>query len=103
VLSNLFANAFDAAIQGEHDHVVTVTSSHVRDVVEIDVSDTGPGITMEAVDKLFEAFFTTKPKGMGLGLTIARSLMHAQGGELALVEHGPGGATFRATLPAQLH
>jgi PAS domain S-box-containing protein len=103
VLSNLFANAFDAAIQGDHEHVVTVTSSHVRDVVEIDVSDTGPGITMEAVDKLFEAFFTTKPKGMGLGLTIARSLMHAQGGELALVEHGPGGATFRATLPAQLH
>ena len=103
VLSNLISNAFDAASQGDPEHVVTVTSGHVGDVVEIDVSDTGPGITMEAVDRLFEAFFTTKPQGMGLGLTIARSLMEAQGGGLALVQHGPGGATFRATLPAQLH
>ncbi len=103
VLSNLIANAIDAASHGERERLVTVTSSHVREVVEIDVSDTGPGIAMEAVDKLFEAFFTTKPRGMGLGLTIARSLMEAQGGALALVDHGPGGATFRATLPAQLH
>jgi PAS domain S-box-containing protein len=103
VLSNLIANAIDAASMGEHEHVVTVTSGHARDIVEIDVSDTGPGITTEAVDRLFEAFFTTKPRGMGLGLTIARSLMEAQGGALSLVEHGPGGARFRATLPAQLH
>ena len=80
--------------------VVTVTSGYVRDVVEIDASDTGPGLTMEAVDRLFEAFFTTEPKGMGLiSPSRGRSWRH----KVALVQHGPAGATFRASLPAQLH
>ena len=69
------------------------------DAVDISVSDTGPGVTDDDLPKLFDAFYTTKKEGVGLGLAIARTLVEAQGGHIALGDHGTHGATFRVTLP----
>jgi C4-dicarboxylate-specific signal transduction histidine kinase len=67
--------------------------------IEIAVSDTGPGIPPEQVPHLFDSFFTTKPHGMGLGLSIARSIVEAHGGTLS-AENRVEGAVFRMVMPA---
>jgi signal transduction histidine kinase len=69
--------------------------------VELAVSDTGPGLAEEDVPHLFESFFTTRPEGLGLGLSIVRSIVEAHGGHVT-AENGVGrGATFRVRLPAK--
>ncbi len=102
VVANLLTNAMDAVSDRERERLVTLRSRRTPESVEILVSDTGDGVTPEHVPRLFDAFFTTKQKGMGLGLTIARSLVEAQGGAISLAEHEGSGATFRVTLPAHL-
>jgi two-component system sensor kinase FixL len=68
--------------------------------VEISVSDTGPGLAPEVAERLFEPFVTTRTSGMGVGLSISRSIVEAHGGRL-WVEPNPGGGTiFRFTLQA---
>jgi signal transduction histidine kinase len=69
--------------------------------VELTVADTGPGIAEEALPRLFESFFTTKPDGLGLGLSIVRSIVEAHGGRVAAENGSAGGATFRVRLPAR--
>jgi two-component system sensor histidine kinase FlrB len=64
------------------------------------VADTGPGIPAEHAEQIFKPFFTTKTKGTGLGLTVARGLVTAMGGELALGAAAGGGARFTLALPA---
>jgi signal transduction histidine kinase len=65
----------------------------------VSVSDTGVGITQEFAAHLFDAFFTTKPKGTGMGLRISRSIVEAHGGRLWATDRAPRGASFYFTLP----
>ena len=63
--------------------------------------DTGPGLDPKSVDRLFEAFYTTKPEGMGMGLSICRSIIQAHGGRLWATANEPRGAVFQFTLPSE--
>ena len=67
--------------------------------VAVEVRDTGPGVDPGDVDRLFEAFFTTKPEGIGMGLSISRSIIEAHGGRLEVTSNVPQGAVFRFSLP----
>jgi signal transduction histidine kinase len=78
---------------------VQVTVAHERDVVAIEIADSGPGITAEHRARVFEPLFTTKARGVGLGLPLSRSIANANGGDLVLVSSPGEGARFRFTLP----
>jgi len=65
------------------------------------VRDSGPGLDAEVVDRLFEAFYTTKPDGMGMGLAICRSIIEAHGGRLWVKANEPRGAVFQFTLAVE--
>jgi two-component system, LuxR family, sensor kinase FixL len=78
---------------------ITVRTAAERDLAQVTVQDSGPGLDAETVHRIFEPFFTTKPTGIGLGLAISRALVEAHGGQLwAELEAGPG-ATFHFTVP----
>jgi signal transduction histidine kinase len=64
------------------------------------VQDSGPGLAPATVERLFEAFYTTKPGGLGLGLSICRSIIEAHGGRLWMTPNLPRGAIFHFTVPA---
>jgi signal transduction histidine kinase len=70
-------------------------STHVL----IAVRDTGPGVDPKGLDRLFGAFYTTKPQGLGMGLAISRSIIEAHGGRLWAAANEPKGAVFQFTLP----
>ncbi len=101
VLLNLLINAMEAvAGLPEERRTVTVSVSTLPGGVRLEVRDRGDGIAPEHRPLLFESFFSTKRQGMGLGLSIARTLVEAHGGTIR-VETGPGeGALFRVDLPA---
>lgn len=100
VLLNLFFNAMDAmSTTPEHDRAIRVVTSSVEPhTIEVRVSDRGHGIPAEDLDRIFDSFFTTKRNGMGLGLSIARSLVEAHGGKIWAENNADTGATFRFTL-----
>jgi two-component system, LuxR family, sensor kinase FixL len=99
VVLNLIRNALDAMTERATGHTVEVASA-VRDgFVEIRVADCGPGLTPEAAQRLFEPFFTTKQQGIGLGLSICKSIVNAHGGELTAASRVGGGAEFQVRLP----
>jgi signal transduction histidine kinase len=97
VLHNLVGNAADALGGAALPRWIRLAAREQGDFVELDVSDSGPGIDPAIQNALFEPLATTKPTGMGLGLPIARTLVHAHGGRLDLVHVHP--TTFRFTLP----
>lgn len=102
VLLNLALNGMDAmqdVLPGERTLDVRVWSS--PGTVEISVSDTGHGIARDQLPKLFEAFFTTKKQGVGLGLAVARSIVETHHGRIWAVDHAGRGATFRLSLPVR--
>jgi two-component system sensor kinase FixL len=72
------------------------------DIVEIEIGDTGPGIDEAVIDQVFDQFFTTKPEGVGMGLSISRSIIESHGGRVRAESGRDGGATFRFTLHASL-
>ena len=72
------------------------------DDVLVAVRDSGPGLAPGTLDRLFEAFYTTKPDGLGMGLSICRSIIEAHGGRLWASANAPRGAIFQFTLPLQL-
>jgi two-component system, LuxR family, sensor kinase FixL len=99
VLVNLIRNSIEAMAEAER-RVLTIRIALTNAaLVEISVADTGPGIPEDIMAKLFRPFMTTKPKGMGIGLSISRSIVQAHGGELRAERNADGGATFRVTLP----
>jgi two-component system sensor kinase FixL len=75
----------------------TIPSEAQRVIVE--VSDTGPGISEEIAGQLFQPFVTTKPGGMGIGLSISRRIIQSHGGDLVVSRNEAGGATFTFSLP----
>jgi PAS domain S-box-containing protein len=100
VLLTLTLNAMEAMEQVEADQRnVLLRTKHGDDSVEIAVTDAGHGISADNLPKVFEAFFTTKQAGLGLGLAIAQSIIDAHSGQIAVESHEERGATFRVTLP----
>ncbi|WP_029031992.1 PAS domain-containing sensor histidine kinase [Salinarimonas rosea] len=101
VLLNLIRNAIEAMADGPLRELVVSTRALPDDgLAEIRVADTGPGIAPEIAEQLFQPFVTTKPHGMGVGLSICRTIVESHGGKIA-VESEPGrGASFRFTLRA---
>jgi two-component system, LuxR family, sensor kinase FixL len=101
VLVNLLRNGADAILSGGvARRVLTVEARCTADeAIEIAVADSGPGVIEEVSDRLFEPFVTTKPHGMGLGLSISRSIVEAHEGQLRRVRRAGAGATFVFDLP----
>jgi signal transduction histidine kinase len=97
VLVNLVRNAFQAMPDGG---TLTVGASGGPPCVRIVIADTGPGVPAEVREEIFRPFFTTRARGTGLGLTVARALVTAMGGTLALGSSSGRGATFSVELPA---
>jgi signal transduction histidine kinase len=99
VLMNLMLNGIEA--MKDTDGVVTVKSQLGEDgQIEISVNDTGPGLPLGNADQIFDAFFTTKPEGSGMGLAISKSIVESHGGRIRANGNGGRGATFHFTLPA---
>jgi signal transduction histidine kinase len=98
VLMNLMLNGIEA--MKDTGGVLTV-KSHLREdgQIEIAVKDTGPGLSVGKADQIFDAFFTTKPQGSGMGLAISKSIVELQGGRIWATVNGGRGATFHFTLP----
>ena len=100
VLFNLMRNAVQAVGERTGGREVEVSAEAVgTGTVEISVADTGPGLAPEAAERLFEPFVSTKPGGMGVGLSICRTIVEAHGGRLWAEQRPGGGAVFRFTLP----
>ena len=98
VTLNLLQNAMEA-VDGQAERKVRLAVAREGATIVASVSDNGPGLTSEARAKLFEAFFTTKSGGLGLGLSLSRSIVEAHGGRLSADERTQPGATFRFYLP----
>jgi signal transduction histidine kinase len=102
VLLNLLRNAVDAMAAAVADAprsiVVTLTGCD-DDAVSVQVADHGPGIPEGDLERVFEAFHSTKPLGLGVGLAICRRLIEAHGGSLRAAHRPGGGALFECTLP----
>ena len=104
VMLNLFINAIEAMLgmdEGSRELLISTERTH-SDAVLISVQDSGPGFPPESVDRLFESFYTTKPGGLGMGLSICRSIIEAHQGRLWASASLPHGAVFQFTLPAFL-
>jgi PAS domain S-box-containing protein len=98
VLMNLMLNAIEA-MQGVSGHLEINSQQTDDGQLLIAVSDTGLGLPTEKADQIFDAFFTTKPQGTGMGLAISRSIVESHGGRLWASSNSGRGATFRLTLP----
>ncbi|TMA83371.1 MAG: GAF domain-containing protein [Deltaproteobacteria bacterium] len=101
VILNLMINAIEAMSgDGQGSRELSVSSRKVESKeVLIAVRDSGPGLDPRSLDRLFHAFYTTKPQGMGMGLAISRSIVEAHGGRLWATANAPHGAVFQFTLP----
>lgn len=100
VLTNLMRNAIEAMQSSPRRDLVVRTEPTGEDEVTVYVDDTGPGISSEIAAELFKPFTTTKPGGMGIGLSISRRIIEAHGGVMTVSRNDAGGAQFRFTLPA---
>ena len=101
VFVNLIQNAVDAMDTIENDcRLLKVRTEHNgTDAISIEIEDTGPGFDPQKSDNIFDAFFTTKPHGMGLGLAICRMIIERHDGQLIASSANPRGAVFRILLP----
>jgi signal transduction histidine kinase/ABC-type uncharacterized transport system substrate-binding protein len=99
VILNLIVNALDAmSTIPEDQRKLTIVSARVDKFAEVSVSDTGPGIPPDKLKEIFDPFFSTKEKGMGMGLSIARTIVEAHGGQLTAENRAGRGAMFRMRL-----
>ena len=102
VLMNLLVNSIEAMkdIDGTRELVITSQRGENEQAL-VSISDTGVGIPQQHADQIFNAFFTTKPHGTGMGLRISSSIVESHGGRLWAAGNSPRGATFCFTLPAE--
>lgn len=98
VLMNLLRNAVEA-LDGQPQRDIRISTRLSRGTCEIGVHDSGPGVSESVLTRLFSSFNTTKSSGMGIGLSICRTIVEANGGQIWYEPGVPGGATFRITLP----
>jgi signal transduction histidine kinase len=104
VVLNLLLNAIEAMsgmTEGARELLIRTEQTH-SDAVLVSVQDSGPGFPPESAHRLFEAFYTTKPGGLGMGLSICHSIIEAHQGRLWASANLPRGAVFQLTLPALL-
>jgi two-component system sensor kinase FixL len=99
VILNLIRNAVDAMAESERRELVVAVRPVDADMAELSVADTGPGIRPDVADQLFRPFVTTKRSGMGVGLSICRTIVEAHGGMIEALPNAGGGAVFRFTIP----
>lgn len=102
MLLNLIRNAVEAMQETASRHLVVSTRQINQGTVEVSVADTGPGIAQEVAAQLFQPFITTKRQGMGVGLSISRTIIEAHGGRLWVEPNPGGGAIFHLTLKATI-
>jgi two-component system sensor kinase FixL len=100
VLINLMRNAMEAMGDSQKRELLVRTTLNGQGDVIFEVSDTGPGISDEVAAQLFRPFVTTKPGGMGIGLSISKRIVESHGGTISISRNSQGGATFRFSLPA---
>jgi signal transduction histidine kinase len=101
VLLNLIVNAMESMLPREPgDRLLTIVSGCEDDTVQVGVVDTGTGVDDAIRDRIFEALFTTKTNGLGMGLSISRSIVELHGGHLSMTSR-PSGSEFRIMLPAE--
>jgi PAS domain S-box-containing protein len=103
VLMNLIVNSIDAMKDVEGIRELVINSRRTEnEQIQISVTDTGVGLPQQHTDQIFNAFFTTKSHGTGLGLRISRSIVEAHGGRLWAADHPPRGTSFYFTLPTKI-
>lgn len=102
VVLNLARNGLEAPVEPDSVRELTVRTGVASDGdVEITVLDNGPGLSPQAIERLFDPFFSTKPEGTGLGLAISNTVVRAHGGSLTYRHNSPVGACFAIRLPAE--
>jgi signal transduction histidine kinase len=108
VLLNLLINGIEAMnaasnSRGGEKRLSIETRKIEADKILIAVNDSGAGLVSEEIENIFEAFYTTKTEGMGMGLSISRSIIEAHGGRIWATANDEKGATFQFTLPVETH
>ena len=100
VILNVIANGIDAMKDTPNeDRIISIRTSRVDEFAELSVSDRGPGIPEDKIRQVFEPFFTSKAEGMGMGLSIARTIIEAHHGLISVRNQVHGGASFRIRVP----
>ena len=100
VILNLVVNGIDAMNDmPSENRIISIRTSRLENFAELSVSDRGPGIPEEKLRQVFEPFFTSKAEGMGMGLSIARTIIEAHQGQILATNRCHGGASFRIKLP----
>jgi len=103
VTMNLIINSIDAMKDVEGTREIAITSQRAENEhLQVSISDTGIGLPSQRADQIFDAFFTTKPHGTGMGLRISRSIVESHGGRLWAANNSPRGARFAFTLPTKI-
>jgi len=100
VVMNLLVNAFDAVMGMDRPREVTLRAAATDGFLGLSILDTGPGIPPNDLDRIFEPFFTRKPNGMGMGLSICRTIIEAHGGRIGARNGRERGSVFELSLPA---
>jgi two-component system sensor kinase FixL len=102
VLLNLMRNAIETMQDSERKELLVTTSVPNGDKITVSVADTGSGLAEEITERLFQPFVTTKPAGMGVGLSISKRIVEAHGGEIWAESNPSGGTIFRFTLQSAI-
>jgi signal transduction histidine kinase len=100
VILNLVVNGIDAMRDtSSENRIISIRTSRVENSAQLSVSDRGSGIPEDKLEEVFDPFFTSKAEGMGMGLSIARTIIEAHNGQISARNRDHGGASFRVKLP----